>query len=766
MLDRYTSWVIRWKYPIIVATLIIMTGLCLGAKNTELATSFRAYFSSDNPQLLAFEEIEDEFNKQDSVFIYIAPKAGDIYNKATLTLIWELTEDAWQLPYAQRPSSLANYQHTRADGDDLLVESLVEDPSALNEQHIQFIKDIIQNDSQLKTSNTNAKGSVTGVDVKLNLPEDNPYAAHELDTKAKELVEKYRKKYPNHTILLGGSSTMNAAISNIFYDDVGHLIIATYVVFCVMLMFMLRSLIGMLTTIVIILMASISTFGVFTLAGAVFTPTQAFVLTSITTIAIADVVHILLTYYYNLNQNIQKYDAIKNSIHINAMPVLITSVSTAIGVLCLNFSDSPPYRLLGNMIAFGVVIAYLLSMFFLPALMAALPQPKPSNRTGQSTVGQKLMTSFSFWVIKYYKTLLIVIGVFGIGMMYLVTKNEITEQWNEYFDKTYEIRQVVDKVNDNLAGTHRLQYTIRSAQGDNGIYTPEYLQQLDAFTQWFKQQDKVGHVTSIVPIIKRLNKSLHGDDEAYLRIPDSKEEAAQFFLMYEMSLPQGLGLDDLQNTNRSATRMSVVLHKSDSEALIALDNKATAWVKANAPALQVSEGSGLDLIFSHLAGRNIRQLIMGAGTGLIIISILMIFTLRSIRMGIISLIPNLLPIVVAYGLWVFIKGEINLAVAVVMSISMGIVVDDTVHFMSKYLRARRTQGLNVEEAITYAFSNVGVALMVTSIVLVAGFSVMLLAHFTPTKDLGVLMALSIGMALVIDFLLLPPMLLLLDKKKY
>lgn len=742
-----------------------MTGLCIGAKDTELATSFRAYFSSDNPQLLAFEEVEDEFNKQDSIFIYIDPKTQDIYNKETLTLLWELTEEAWQLPYAQRPSSIANHQHTRSFEDDLLVESLIEDPSVLTEEHIQFIKSVIQDDQQLHTSKTNIEGRIAGVDVKLNFPEDNPYAAHELDIKAKELVEKYRQKYPNHSILLGGSSTMNAAISNVFYDDVGRLIIATYVIFCVMLVFMLRSLVGMLTTIVIILMSSVSTFGVFTLAGAVFTPTQSFVLISITTIAIADVVHILLTYYYNLNQDMEKYEAIKESIRINAMPVLITSVSTAIGVLCLNFSDSPPYRLLGNMIAFGVIVAYLLSMFFLPAIMAALPQPKKSNRTEQSTLGQKLMTSFSFWVIKHYKILLVVIGVFGIGMMYLVTKNQITEQWNEYFDETYEIRQVIDKVDKNMAGTHRLQYTIRSTQGDNGIYTPEYLKQLDAFTQWFRAQDKVGHVDSIVPIIKRLNKNLHSDDDAYFRIPDSKEESAQFFLMYEMSLPQGLGLDDLQNTSRSATRMSVVLHKSDSEALIALDNRATAWVKANAPALQVSEGSGLDLIFSHLAGRNIRQLIIGAGAGLIIISALMIVTLRSVRMGIISLIPNLLPIVVAYGLWVFIKGEINLAVAVVMSISMGIVVDDTVHFMSKYLRARREQGLNVEEAITYAFSNVGVALMVTSIVLVAGFSVMLLAHFTPTRDLGVLLALAIGMAVFIDFLLLPPILLLLDKKK-
>ena len=317
-----------------------------------------------------------------------------------------------------------------------------------------------------------------------------------------------------------------------------------------------------------------------------------------------------------------------------------------------------------------------------------------------------------------------------------------------------------------MNGVHRFQYTVRSKEGENGIYTPEYMQQLEDFANWYRTQDKVGHVETLTDTIKRLNKNLHGDNPEYYRIPESKDAAAQYFLLYEFSLPQGLGLEDIQNIDRSATRMSVVLHKVDSEEMIEIDQRAQEWVKANAPDLVVSEGTGLDLIFSHMAGRNIRSLLIGSAAALIMISVVLVFALRSLRMGIISLIPNIIPIVVAYGMWGLMKAEISLSVAVCISISLGIVVDDTVHFLSKYLRARNEKNLGVRDGIRYAFSTVGVALVVTSVVLVSGFLLMLLAHFNPSKDMGTLLGFTIGFALLVDFLLLPPLLMVLDKRGY
>lgn len=766
MIDRYSDLVIAWRKTVIFLCLAAVFLVAQGAKEINMASSFRAYFSPDNPQLLAFEEIEDEFSKQDNVFFYIAPNSGNVFDKDTLSLIWEMTEAGWELPYAQRSSSIANYQHTEALEDDLQVEYLVEDLSVLDDPaHLERVKNIVLSEPSLQNNATNKDGSVAGVVVKLNLPDNDPQASGDLAKITKQLVADFRVKYPDIVIMLGGTATTNAAITNVFKEDVGVLVAATYGMFMVMLFLMLRTISGMLVTILIIMMSTIATFGVFNGLGFIITPTQSFVPTAITTIAIADVVHILVSYYHELGTGKEKIAAIKESMRINAQPVFITSLSTAIGVLCLNTSDAPPYRLLGNMIAFGVMMAYLLSMFFLPAVLAILPAPK--GKIQQGGAGKdSLMMRFAEWVIKQYKPLLVVMGLMALSMFGFITRNEVTERWNEYFDETYELRQVLEKADKSMSGVHRFQYTIRSKEGENGIYTPEYMQQLEAFSNWYAQQDKVGHVESITDTIKRLNKNLHGDDESYYRIPDSKEAAAQYFLLYEFSLPQGLGLEDIQNFDRSATRMSVVLHKSNSEEMIEIDQRAQAWAKANTPDLDVSQGSGLDLIFSHMAGRNIRSLLFGSLAALIMISIVLVFALRSIRMGLISLIPNIIPIVVAYGVWGLMKAEISLSVAVVISISLGIVVDDTVHFLSKYLRARNEKNLGVRDGIRYAFSTVGVALVVTSVVLVSGFLLMLFAHFNPSKDMGTLMGLTIGFAILVDFLLLPPLLMVLDKKKY
>ena len=235
--------------------------------------------------------------------------------------------------------------------------------------------------------------------------------------------------------------------------------------------------------------------------------------------------------------------------------------------------------------------------------------------------------------------------------------------------------------------------------------------------------------------------------------------------MYELSLPLGLGLDDTINNDRSASRLTVSFKKADSIYILELEEKALAWLKQNAPDIYVNEGTGLDIVFANLTFRNIGSMMTGTSIALLLISFLLIFALRSFKVGLISLIPNIMPAILAYGIWGIINGQIDTAVSVVVCLSLGIVVDDTVHFLSKYLRARREQGLDTEDAIRYAFNTVGTALMVTSAVLVGGFMVMQFSHFHPSNNMGMLLAITILVALLVDFLFLPPLLMFLDRSK-
>lgn len=265
-------------------------------------------------------------------------------------------------------------------------------------------------------------------------------------------------------------------------------------------------------------------------------------------------------------------------------------------------------------------------------------------------------------------------------------------------------------------------------------------------------------------IFKRLNKNMHGDDPAYYRVPDNPELAAQYLLLYEFSLPFGLDLGNQINIDKSATRFFVAFEHLDAVETRALVDEAHAWLAENAPGMETI-GVSPAVMFSYIADRNIKSMFIGMPVALIGISFLLILALASWKMGLLSLIPNLVPLGLAFGLWGIIDGKINFTMAIVLGMTVGIVVDDTIHFLSKYLRARRELDQTPEQAIVYSFRTVGTALTTTSLILVAGFAVLAQSAFLPNSGMAQLTSIAIICALIADFFLLPTLLLLLDRDR-
>ncbi|MFT7235439.1 MAG: putative RND superfamily exporter protein, partial [Methylophagaceae bacterium] len=195
------------------------------------------------------------------------------------------------------------------------------------------------------------------------------------------------------------------------------------------------------------------------------------------------------------------------------------------------------------------------------------------------------------------------------------------------------------------------------------------------------------------------------------------------------------------------------------------EQRVSQWLILNLPDVEFT-GASPTLMFAHIGKRNVSSMLVGTTLALILISIILMIALRSVRIGLISLAPNLIPAGMAFGLWGLLVGEVGLSLSIVAGMTLGIVVDDTVHFLSKYLRARREKGLNEQEAVAYAFNTVGVALWVTSLVLVLGFVVLSQSHFALNSDMGVMAAITIGIALMMDFLFLPPLLMKLEETKH
>jgi predicted RND superfamily exporter protein len=259
---------------------------------------------------------------------------------------------------------------------------------------------------------------------------------------------------------------------------------------------------------------------------------------------------------------------------------------------------------------------------------------------------------------------------------------------------------------------------------------------------------------------------MHGDDQAWYRLPAERELAAQYLLLYEMSLPYGLDLNNQINIDKSATRMTVMLYNMTTRTVLQLEQRAQRWLRDNLPSSMHNEGASPTIMFSNIGERNIKSMLLGTTVALMLISLILVFALRSFKIGLLSLIPNLIPAALAFGAWGILVGQIGLALSVVTGMTLGIVVDDTVHFLSKYLRARREKGLDAQDAVRYAFSTVGLALVVTSIVLVAGFTVLTFSAFALNSNMAIMTAVTIIFAIVADFLLLPPILMALDSKSH
>jgi len=762
MFDSYIHGVIRWRYLVILIILALVAWAGSGTSFLQFKSDYRMFFSQDNPQLVAFEKLQNTYTKNDNVLFVVAPKDGRVFTVEVLAAVEKLSNAAWQIPYSLRVDSMTNFQHSQAEGDDLVVENLVREAANFTQADIQLVQQIALNDPLLVNRLISPKGHVTGINVIIQLPGKNKNTeVPEVANFARKLANEVRTENPNLDIYITGNIMMDTAFAEASEQDMKVLIPLMFVLLIVVLGLLLRTVSGMLITTLVISLSIIPALGLAGWLGIDLSPTSVVAPNIILTLAVADCVHIMANFFHGLREGRDKRTAIVESFHINFQPVFLTSLTTAIGFLTMNFSDSPPFRDLGNISAMGVGAAFILTMTLLPALMVILPAKVRTEHTWQ----ERTMTYFAEFVIRQRGVLLWGIMALIIGLVVFIPRNELNDEYVKYFDETIEFRQATDFATDNLTGIYYIDYSVLAGES-YGINDPVFLSKLEAFANWFRQQPEVLHVFSITDIMKRLNKNMHGDDPTWYRLPDTPNLSAQYLLLYEMSLSYGLDLNDRFNLDKSATRMSVILKSISSNEVLALERKAQAWLKDNAPAaMQKTAGTGTTIMFAHIGQRNIHSMLIGTTTALILISLLLVFAMRSLKIGLVSLLPNIVPAAMAFGLWGLLVGQVGLALSVVTAMTLGIVVDATIHFLSKYLRARRENALNATEAVRYAFSTVGTAIWVNSAVLIAGFLVLAFSHFHINSGLGILTAIVIAFALLTDFLFLPPLLMKIEEEK-
>ena len=756
---RFAERVLAYRWPVILTTLILVAVASSGIALMEFSANYRIFFDEDNPQLLALEELENTYGKNENLVFLIVPDDGDATSEKALSAAIWLTESAWQTPYSRRVDSLANFQHTIADGDDLYVRDLVS-PQELDRAEVRSqVRAIALSDPRIASSILALDGDVSVVNVTVELPEKGLLeAVAEVAEFARSVAAEAEERFPDIDFRVVGTVMVNQTFVEASIDSQMVFLPASLLLMALVLGVLTRGWAGVVATGMVIVFSILASMGLGAWVGLPFSPPVSPAPTIVLMIVVANCVHLLVALQQGLRAGHSRHEAIVESLGLNLHPVFLASLTTALGFLSMNFSEVPPYRHLGNFVAFGIAVSFILSVTFLPAVLSLLPVRAPKDRRRRGPT----MNRVADFVLSYRKALfwgwLVVVPILALA----IPRNELNDVLVHFFDESVEFRQDTDFMDERLSGNTLLEYSLH-ASAEGGVTDPRFLAEVSKFADWYREQSPVRHVAVITDTFRQLNQSMHGDDPDAYRIPASQELAAQYLLLYELSLPQGLDLNNQIDSSRSSTRISVSAKTLSSREILELNARAEAWLDENAPNVTGVNSTGPAALFAYIGQRNIRAMLVGTMVVLLAISGILLVALRSLRLGLVSIVPNLVPAVLGFGVWGLTVGQVGLSLSVVVAMTVGIVVDDTVHFLSKYRRARREYGQGPEEAVRYAFDTAGRALFTTTVVLVAGFLIFVFSPFVPTAQVGVLTAMIIGFALIADLTLLPALLTVADR---
>jgi predicted RND superfamily exporter protein len=757
---------------------------------------YHVWFDKDNPDLVAFDRFQKVFAKEELALVAVAAKEGDIFDNRHLATLRTLTERFWTVPYVNRVDGLVNFNYTTADGDELLVEDFI--PSTpLAEADLAEKKRVALADPILSKFLLSRDAGMTQIALRVIVPEGYPEGHIEAKRAMDSLVQLARAENPGLDFRLGGTVVMNTAFNEFAQKDSQTLVPLMFLIIILALAFLLRSFWGTVLPMGLLVTSILFPIALFVgVMGMSLNNASVNVVQILVTIAIADSVHILTIFFQGMKQGMKRNEAIVHTFQVNFIPCLITSATTAAGFFSLLLQDVPPFRDLGLFAGAGSLYAFLASVFTLPALLSLIPfrarakaaapatgsagaAATPQPAAGSPDRGALLPQWPVAWVdrIDRRKKSIAWASLFlALASLGLFTRLVVDSSAVKFFSEETEFRQATEYIDGNIIGTNPYEFGF-DAGSEGGVYDPAFLKKLERFQEYLLSRPdfRFTYVSSIVDVVKRLNQTLHGGDPAYYAIPDrdsvtaegdtlrARNLIAQYILLYTLSLPQGMDLTNQVNVDNSKARVTAFQQQLTSSRQTAVAAEINAWLDREMPEAG-ARTLGVPIMFGNMMEMAMPGMLKGAATSLLLITFMLVVTFRSLRAGLLSMIPNVLPVVVMYGIIGLSGYMVNLSVAVVAMITLGIAVDDTVHFMQHYLEGIR-QGLPRKQAIVRSFQECGLAIVFTSIILVAGFLSLTLSDFAVNQDLGMFCSLVWVLALLAEFTVLPAIILLIGERK-
>lgn len=760
MTDILAKMVVNRPSTILALSIALSLALAFPIGSLRLTSDYRVFFSDTNPELVASDRFERTYTSNDSALIAIRPLSGDLFQTNVLQVLSDITERSWLLPHVIRVDSPTNFQSIEATGDDIAIGDLIPPSSQITDSTLSDLRDTALAQPLLINRLLSEDGKTAGVLLTLKFPGDDHslHLPQSIDA-IRLMVTEFESEYPNIQFAVSGMAPLTYAMDEITIRELTVLLPIMLVTLSVIILLLLRSITALIAILLVVGLSAAGAMGFAGFVGIKLTTASVVAPIIVLTVSVADSIHLISSLLEERRDGRELDSSVVEAIRVNAEPIFLTSLTTAIGFLSLNFSESPPFRDLGNITTVGVIIAWFLSMTLLPSLLVLTGVRTPSKRARETDWVDRLA---DYVVLRrrpilYVTTALAAVALFGISL------NTLDDRFLQWFDPSMAARQDADFVSDHLTGPYQIEFSLESTRNAS-ISEPDYLADVEAFGIWLSRQPGVTHVYSLPDVMKRLNQAMNGGDPEFFQLPGEVNLAAQYLLLYEFSLPYGLDLTTQVNLSKSASRLTATTSGISSAETRELKRKSEEWLRVNAPNIAPTEATGTSIMFAFVSQRVIESMLYGTMFAIVLISATILIALKSVKIGLLSLLPNILPIAITFGIWGILVGEIGIVGSTIAAATLGLVVDDTVHFLSKYHRARQEHALSTHDGIRFAFEHVGRAMVTTTLVLGAGFYVLTFSDFLLNWQMGILTMMTITAALVLDLFLLPAILMWLDKE--
>lgn len=790
--------IIKFRFPVLIAVILIAGLLASNIRHLKFDTSNEGFLHEDDPILLTYNNFRDQFGRDD--MLVLAIRSDKIFTTAFLTKLKVLHDELTEtIPHINEVTSMVNARSTLGEGDVLLVDDLLADfPES--DSDLKALRDMVMTNplyiNQLISQDSLYTTVIIESDVYTGNGEEDLLAGFEeqdideedtgtssgkflSDQENSAFVQAVRKVVQKHSgedfyINFAGTPAVMHSIKTFMKQDVQKFMRLAVLIIGICLFCMFRRASGVVLPLLVVALSVVSTIGLMALLDVSFKLPTTILPSFLLAVGVGASVHVLSLTFQNLRKGLLRKEAIVAAFSHSGLAIVMTSLTTAAGLASFSMAKVAPIADLGFYSAVGVIISLSYTMTFLPALMSLLPLKQVSGRHPEPTILDRLLDRLAEFSVTRYRLVLIVatviisLGLIGISRIHF-SHNVLI-----WLPKDLDVRQSTVEIDREMRGSVVLEVILDSGK-ENGLYNRDILLSLDRLTQELERDygDRevfIGKSISVTTIVKEIHQALHGNDPAFYKIPENEKLIPQEFLLFENS-----GSEDLEDVVDSQFRLARVTLKvpwQDALLYVPFINDVKSRFEAEFAGRQLQDGEAMQVTVTgimSLFGRIIHAAIYSAaqsyGIALVVITVMMVVLIGNLRLGFISMIPNLAPIFSVLGFMGWMSIQLDMFTMLIASIAIGLAVDDTIHFMYNFRRYYEETG-EVAEAVKHTLHTAGRAMLTTSIVLSIGFFIFMFASMNNLFYFGLLTGFAIILALLADLLLAPALMaVVVDSRK-